>query len=140
MAYLEWVAWRRLAVMWSFDTAYEGDVYIYAMERKGFSEQAYLRFIHALMRLLHWPLFLLSVATSVMLLARWPSWTTGMEYRPLLVCVLAFVYFLVVLWLVAWLPRYTIPLRPISYVLACAMLSYLASFASIGSLRPAKPS
>jgi hypothetical protein len=129
-AYLKWNLGGRLLTMWSFHNAYNGDVYIYPMKRRGFQENRLLKSIHLVMRALHWPLFLLALAAPILLLVRWWRRTLPVDYRLLLIPALGFVYFLGVLSFLHWLPRYTIPVRPISYVLAAATLSWLSAYAS----------
>ena len=118
LAYLKWNLWGRIIVLWNFDNAYHGGAYFYAMKRRGFEQSFSLKFVHALMHFLHWPLFLLTVAGALTLLAKFTRGKLAEDSRILLVAALAFCYFLAVLSLVSWLPRYTIPVRPVSYVLA----------------------
>ncbi len=82
-----------------------------------------LRLVHGLMRALHWPLFALALSAPLLLWVRSRSHGFEVGQRALLVSVLAFGYLLGALWFVAWLPRYTIPARPLSYVLVAAALS-----------------
>jgi hypothetical protein len=123
--YLKWNLGGKQFLFWHWDNAYNGDVYIYPMIRKGFEENAFLRLIHRSMRSIHWPLYLLSLAAPVVFLIRWRRRTLSIEHRALLVPVLGFVYFLAVLSLVTWLPRHSFPARPFSYILASASLSWL---------------
>lgn len=123
--YLKWNSWGRLFLLWHWDNAYNGDTYIYPMIRKGFEENPFLKSIHRSMHSIHWPLYLLSLAAPVILLVGWRRKTLPIEQRTLLVPVLGFVYSLAVLSLLSWLPRYTIPARAFSYILASASLSWL---------------
>ncbi|MBW1786880.1 MAG: hypothetical protein JRK53_09745 [Deltaproteobacteria bacterium] len=128
LPYLRWNLWGRLRMLWHWDNAYNGDVYIYPMTRKGFEENGVLKGIYRSMRAMHWPLFMLSLAAPVVLFVKWRRKTLPIEQRMLLVPALAFVYFLGVLWMLwmlTWLPRYTIPARPLSYILAAASLCWL---------------
>ncbi|MEE9293776.1 MAG: hypothetical protein V3W34_02265, partial [Phycisphaerae bacterium] len=127
VAYLKWNLGARLFYLWHWDNAYDGDVYIYPMARKGFHENSFLGAIHGIMYGLHWPLFVLALAAPIVLLLRWWRGTSVVEQRLLFVPALVLVYFLGVLSLLSWLPRYTIPARPFSYILAAASLSWLAS-------------
>jgi ABC-type transport system involved in multi-copper enzyme maturation permease subunit len=106
--------------MWHFDNAYIGDVYIYPMLSSGFEENNGLKAVHALMRFLHWPLYVLSwIAVAMLVKIFWASGkatnTTSASFWPI---ALSFAVFLAALSIIAWLPRYTIPMRPVSYVLA----------------------
>jgi hypothetical protein len=118
-AYLNWNTWQRFYVMWNFDNAYNGDVYIYPMVKKGFEEKKVLSVIHYGMAQLHWPLFLLSVAAPFF----WERKKSPLQLsRKSIGCLIttgSFFYFMVVLFMLGrWLPRYTIPLRPLSYIMA----------------------
>ncbi len=121
-AYLRWNLGQKLYVLWHFDNAYNGDVYIYGMERKGFVEDVLLSVIHAGMRVLHWPLFALSCAAPLALFMRWRRAITREEERFLLIPILGFTYLVGLLFVLSWLPRYSIPARPFSYILASASL------------------
>ncbi len=126
VAYLKWNLGGKLLTMWSFDNSFSGDVYIYPMKRAGFRENKYLKAAHAIMRMLHWPLFVLALGAPILLLAQWWGPGVSLHNRPLLVPALGFAYFLGVLYLLSdWMPRYTIPARPFSYILAAATLSLL---------------
>jgi hypothetical protein len=128
-AYLKWNLGGKLLTLWSFDNAYNGDVYIYPMKRKGFEENRLLKIVHSSMRLLHWPLFALALLAPVLWIHQWRSGGLRVEQMALAIPILTFVYLLGALLLVSWLPRYTIPVRPLSYVLAAASLSQLTTLA-----------
>jgi hypothetical protein len=128
VVYLKWNLWGRLFLLWNWDNAYNGDVYIYPMIRKGFEDNLILKSVHRIMHVLHWLLYILSLAAPVILFLKWRRKTLAVEQRILLVPALAFIYFLGVLWLIAWLPRYTIPARPLSYILASTSLYLLFDF------------
>ncbi len=132
LRYIQWVLYGKLVTMWHWDDLFNGDVYIYPMLRKGFEENSHLKWVHGSMRAIHWPLFALSVGAIPMLWFRWRRKTLPVQERALLIPAMAFVYFLAVLWLISWITRYTIPVRPISYILASASLYWLWSY--IGSL------
>jgi hypothetical protein len=132
MAYIKWILVGKIVVSWHFDNTYNGDVYIYPMVRRGFDENAILYFTHAFMRAAHWPLFLMSIAAPVLLFVLWRRGALPARALPILIPALAFIYFLAVLWLLSWLPRYTIPVRPISYILAAYTLSLISTaFSSV---------
>ena len=122
IAYLKWNLVGKFVVSWHWDNAYNGDVYIYPMIRKGFHENPSLNLVHSIMHAGHWPLFLLSMAAPVVLFVQWRRKTMASAILPILVPALGFIYFIGVLWVLSWLPRYTIPVRPLSYVLAAYSL------------------
>jgi hypothetical protein len=92
------------------------------MNRKGFHENAFLKLIYNFMHACHWPLFLLSMAAPLVLFVQWRRKTLAAANLPILLPVLGFVYFIGVLWALSWIPRYTIPVRPLSYILAAYSL------------------
>lgn len=136
--YIQWNLWGRWFWMWHFDNAYNGDVNIYPMERSGFVVNPVLGGIHGAMRALHWPLYLLSLVGLVALVALWYKGRLGNEAKGLLIPAATFFYFLTALSIVTWLPRYTIPLRPLSYVLAAAALWGLYTWIKGGFKTPKK--
>ncbi len=127
IAYIEWNLVGKIVVLWHFDNAYNGDVYIYPMIRRGFVENELLQQIHAFMRAAHWPLFWLSLAAPLALFVLWRRGALPTQVLPILIPVLGFIYFLAVLWVLTWLPRYTIPVRPMSYILAAYTLSLITA-------------
>jgi hypothetical protein len=122
-AYLGWNLGGRFRVMWHWDTEYNGDVYIYPMKRRGFHENAWLRAQHSLARWLHWPLYGLALAALPLFGWRWRRGRLPPVGPALLVPALAFACLFVAVSAV-WMPRYSIPLRPLSFVLAAATLAW----------------
>jgi len=125
LAYLKWNFGGKLILMWRWDHLYYEDVYVYPMLRKGFHVNGFLMVIHKIMFLLHWPLYVLALAAPVIICAGWRRGTISPEWRMLLVPVLGFLYFLFILVFSSVNPRYAIPARPFSYILAAASLSWL---------------
>jgi hypothetical protein len=123
--YLKWNLGGKLYLLWHWDNAYNDDVYIYPMIRKGFEENIILKSIHRSMQLIHWPLYLLALAAPIFFLIQWRRNKLNMEQRIFLLPILGFLYFLFTLNLLSWLPRYTIPVRPLSYIMAGFCLSNL---------------
>ena len=126
-AYLKWNLGWRVYYLWHFDNSYAGDAYIYPMSRSGFTENAVLGFFHRTMRALHWPLFGLAAIAPLLLLSRLRHGLSTRD-RSLLMPLLGFAYFIGVLMVVSWLPRYSIPARPFSYILAAATLSWVVAW------------
>jgi hypothetical protein len=122
-SYLKWNLGGKLYLLWHWHNAYNGDVYIYPMIRKGFEENIILKSVHRGMRFIHWPLYLLALAAPIFFLIQWRRNKLNVEQRILLLPILGFLYFLFTLNVLAWLPRYTIPVRPLSYILAVFCLS-----------------
>lgn len=136
LPYLRWNTYGRLIVNWHFDNAYNGDVYLYPMLQKGFEENRLLQFIHRAMRLLHWPLLALAMVGLVILAVQTWRGTLVTEIRAAWLPALGLGYFIAVLTLLAWLPRYSIPARPFVYLLAMFCLATIArSFQSTQSFR-----
>ena len=76
-----------------------------------------------------WGVFALTLLAPVLWIHQWRSGGLRVEQMALVIPMLAFAYFLGALSLVSWLPRYSIPIRPLSYVLAAASLSQLTTLA-----------
>lgn len=128
ISYVTWNLGRlgNIFVTWCWHNKYHDDIYIYPMKRGGFHANLFLRLIYGTMRFFHWPLYLLTLVAPIMFYKHWRQGTLAVESRTLLVPVLGFVYFPLVLTLLSSnLPRYAIPARPFSYILAAASLSWL---------------
>jgi hypothetical protein len=127
LAYLKWNLVGKFVILWHWDNAYNGDVYIYPMIRRGFDEHQFLRLLHGIMKTFHWPVFALSMAAPVVLFVQWRNTALPATAYPVLIPVLGFVYFIAVLWVLSWLPRYTIPVRPLSFLIAAYSLSSITA-------------
>ena len=125
LTYLRWIAYGRFLTSWHFDNAYNGDVYIYPMFRRGFEEHVLLKLLHRTMHLLHWPLLAASLGGLVLLARRTWLGRLPCELRIAWLPALALIYFIAALSLLAWLPRYSIPARPLLYILAAYSLASL---------------
>ena len=124
LQYLTWNTYGRARTFWNFDNSYNGDVYIYPMNPKGFENNKLLRKIHRTFRILHWPLFFYALFALVYLILNLRRKAVPDSFKALLAPALVFIYFLGTLSLVYWLPRYSIPVRPVSYVLALGFLYF----------------
>ena len=117
-SHIKWYLGGKLAFMWQWDNIYVGDVYQYPMVKPGFHTNPRLHAIHTLMRWLHWPLYLLTLAAPIFLLVSWRGGLMKPEIVVLLPPLLMFLYFAGLLTLLMPLPRYAIPVRPVAYILA----------------------
>lgn len=125
LSYIGWNLWGKQVVLWHWDDLYNGDVYIYPMIREGFEENKFLKAIHRSMRLTHTPLFMAALLSLILFGFKWRRANVALDERLLLIPVLGFLYFLILLPLLSWAPRYTIPARPFSYILASASISWI---------------
>lgn len=125
MKYITWNLWDKFFTIYSWDNAYNEDVYIYPMKRKGFQEGQFLFPLHNLMKKLHIPILLLSVLGVVLLSIRWAKGTLPVPQRVMIIPAIMFVYFTSMLYFLSWLPRYTIPVRPFIYILATVAIVWL---------------
>lgn len=123
--YVKWNLLYKPYCIWAFNNAYTGDVYVYSMKNKGFENNFLLKIVHRLMYLAHWPLFVLSLSSTVMLLTKHIKGTISKKEEALLIPTTVFLYFWTVIYMVSWLPRYSIPARPVSYILASAFLAQI---------------
>lgn len=122
LSYMRWYLGGKVLFLWKWDNFYNGDVYQYPMVKKGFAVNATLSKIHRLMFFLHWPLYSFTLASPFLLFL---SRRYGGEHeKPLgpIVPLLSLVYFVGLFTLLVPLPRYGIPLRPFSYVMAMFFL------------------
>lgn len=120
--YLLWNCCARWFYAWHFDNAYNGDVNIYPMRVSAFDNDALLRALHTLMQWLHWPLFILALVAAALALRNLALGRSGDGEGVLAMLSLVFLGLFVATNTVFWLPRYSIPLRPLSYVLVVALL------------------
>lgn len=138
--YIGWYLGGKALYMWRWNNTYIGDVYQYPMIKKGFHTHPTLHFLHGLMRLLHWPLYFLALASPIVLLlnrylGRWKP-----DDMYLIPSLLLFLYFTVLLTIFVPLPRYAIPLRPFIYILAVSAISQVIRYAKfIAKNRPDSP-
>ena len=123
--YVLWDAWDKFVIMHSWDNAYYEGVYIYPMNRKGFETSKILFVLHKIMFNLHPILLFLSFFGIVLLFVRWFKRSLPNHQRALILPALMFVYLVLVLYFLSWLPRYTIPDLPFMFILAVATLAWL---------------
>ncbi|MEM1112377.1 MAG: hypothetical protein AAGI11_10765 [Pseudomonadota bacterium] len=127
-SYLLWNCCGRWVYSWHFDNVYNGGAEIYPMRKSAFIDNGLQRVLHDLMLWAHWPLYALAAAggffvvfTSLKQLLR------GRCSDAFLVSA-SFLGFVVALNIIHYLPRYTIPMRPLSYVLASLALYSFVSW------------
>ncbi|MBV1916003.1 MAG: glycosyltransferase family 39 protein [Pseudomonadales bacterium] len=108
-----------------------GDVFIYPIVQSPYLDNPVFKSLHRLMYWLHWPLIILSIAAC---LAAWiPQKILNIDLDkliPIRILSLLVLYFLAVHVVGAPFPRYSIPLRPINYILASWSLALLIRFIS----------
>ncbi|MEA3358826.1 MAG: glycosyltransferase family 39 protein [Thermodesulfobacteriota bacterium] len=131
-SFLKWYLGGKIFFMWHWDNIYNGDVYIYPMKRKGFQENYFLYSIYKAMRYIHWPLFILTLISPIIVLILWRYNKLPLRARMLFVPILVFAYTAGILTILQPLPRYSIPLRPFAYIMAIFSLSYLIQYFKIG--------
>ena len=121
--HLAWYLGGKALFMWRWDNLYMGDVYQYPMRRKGFEESALLAAIHSGMRALHAPLHWIAFASLFLvgaaILRRRADAFTALAVP--LIAVIA--YHMALLTVLMPVPRYSIPLRPLVYVLAAGAIT-----------------
>ena len=125
LSYLLWYLGGKQIYMWKWDNFYNGDVYQYPMKRRAFETHQGLRAVHSVMRYLHWPLYLLTLASPLFLFRIWRLGRAPPEIVTVLAPMLCVAYFLVFLTATLPLPRYAIPARPFSYLLAIFSLKQI---------------
>lgn len=110
--------WNMLAGMW--------DIYIYSVTASPYLSQPAYILSHKFMKLLHWPLVILALATTLLVwlpgFGKKLSGTTLFTARLLSLLML---YFIALHIVAAPFPRYSIPLRPVVYGLAIFLCSQI---------------
>lgn len=114
---------------WNIVAGY-GDVFIYPITRSPYLNNHIFKTLHQVMYWLHWPLIALSLFACG---AVWlPNKKLGMLPHTLIAIrtiSLLMLYFIAVHIVGAPFPRYSIPLRPVTYTLAFWSVSFLIQFA-----------
>ncbi|MFC1843655.1 hypothetical protein ACFLZ5_02575 [Thermodesulfobacteriota bacterium] len=124
--HLKWYLGGKIIYYWRWDNFYNGDVYQYPMQRKGFDENVLLKGIHKVMKVLHWPIFVLTLMGIVAVFIRPFVLKKNLDEDYLVVVpALVFLYFAVLFTILIPLPRYSIPVRPFSYILAVYAIKVL---------------
>lgn len=107
-----------------------GDIYIYPLIESPYFEKNTFIYSRALMHVLHWPLVIISLLACVLV------WIPGVKCRVSETAVfisrllaLLILYFCLLHIIAAPFPRYSVPLRPVTYGMALYLL-YLGSLCS----------
>lgn len=118
--YLNWYLFGKLEMMLSWDmVAGAGDIFVYPVEYSPYQDRMLFRATHALMKMLHPVLMILSLLALV-LIVFFNRIGPERHARNVSLTVLGslLLYFIALHVAVTPLPRYMIPLRPVSYGLA----------------------
>ena len=108
-----------------------GDVFIYPIVQSPYLSNPVFKSLHKLMYWLHWPIIILSLFACF--IAWLPQKTLNIALAklvPIRILSLLVLYFIAVHVVGAPFPRYSIPLRPINYLMATWSLALLITFAS----------
>ena len=135
MRYLRWYLVGKPVMLFSWDIVVGmGDVFIYPVSRSPFHESGLFRVIHRVMRVLHWPIVVIAITSSMLV---WLPSAQRVLSREALIASrftsLLLLYFVLVHIAGTPLPRYAIPLRPFIYgmgVLSLSMSFHLAKQAT----------
>ncbi|MDH4316982.1 MAG: hypothetical protein OEV64_01205 [Desulfobulbaceae bacterium] len=126
--YIAWNLWGKYLTFWNWDNIYVGDVFIYPMTRTGFEEIRFHSFIHKLMHTIHILLYTLSLSGLILFLVLWSRSSLIFPEQGLAVSVSGFIYFHCICTVNAFYPRYSIPVRPFSYIVAAFMLTWTIKY------------
>ena len=120
---LAWYLGGKALFLWRWDNLYNGGVYQYPMIRKGFDANAPLRAIRSVMHGLHWPLHVLALLSLPVLLIDWRRGRVTDFDRVALPLLVVIFYHVALLSVFMPVPRYSIPLRPLVFVLAAGVMA-----------------
>ncbi len=120
--YIAWNLGGKAISMWTITSPYTQQIYIYPNDDDPFNNPQYssIEKIFKISKIIHWPLYLLSFLGIILSLSkRFQEKIFDKNDKTFLMVVLSFLSFYFTLYIIsAWLPRYTIPLRPFSYIFA----------------------
>lgn len=129
MAYIKWNLGGKLIEMWEINSPYQQEIYLFPMIKRPFHNNGpiILKFIYNAMSILHWPLFLLTWVGLVLYLNRLFRRRLKKHEYYILIPLLTFIYLIGTIYLTTAgsVSRYTIPARPVSYILAMIPLILL---------------
>ncbi|MBT7696742.1 MAG: hypothetical protein HN737_04955 [Desulfobacterales bacterium] len=119
MKYLNWYIAGKPAMFWSWDVlqGYE-DVYIYPVKNSLFKTSAFAGAIHKVMKILHPILIIMTMAgfAGLVLISKSGGSTSQISVDIGLLVISLLFYFTAIHTILAPLPRYSIPLRPMLYL------------------------
>uniref|UniRef100_UPI004055A113 ArnT family glycosyltransferase n=1 Tax=Candidatus Electrothrix sp. TaxID=2170559 RepID=UPI004055A113 len=119
LKYLSWYLYGKQLFLWKWDNIYIGDVYQYPMIKKGFDQSLTLAVVHRIMYIFHWPLYCLFLFGILILCRRNLCGNfKGTDHYFLTIPLFIMVYYMGIFTILVPLPRYGIPLRPFSYLIA----------------------
>lgn len=135
--YIKWYLGGKIIYSWKWDLITgDHDVYIYPMFSSGFRSSKILQPIHAAMKNMHSPLALLALFGCIMFAIKWRRDGEMNATPALMLSIMIIIYHALQTTVMLPEPRYTIPLRPICYLLASAFLA--SSFYKIKELVPVR--
>ncbi|HOW74829.1 MAG TPA: glycosyltransferase family 39 protein [Candidatus Competibacteraceae bacterium] len=118
--YFEWYLWGKTATVFSWSIlAGMGDVFVYPVIKTPYVDLSYFKSTHEFMRFTHEPLMILSLVGVI--LAWLPAKIAPVSHKAQWVgrfLALFILYFMILHILGAPFPRYSIPIRPVTYSMA----------------------
>lgn len=128
--HLKWYLLNKPITLFSWNIiAGIGDVFVYPIIKSPYFDQPMYIKLHQIMYYLHWPLIILSLcAVSLVWLWRKILYMSDSRLVAIRVLSLLILYILMIHMLGSPFPRYSIPFRPISYILALWLFGWLIKF------------
>ena len=124
--YFKWYIWGKLTTVFSWDIiAGMGDIFIYPVIKTPYSDNLLFQITRFTMMLIHPLLIALSFIGTLL------AWLSITKYLPsnflwtLRLLSLLMLYFIILHIIGAPYPRYSIPMRPITYGMAVVVLAWL---------------
>ena len=125
LTHLRWFLLGNPLTLFSWSTIQGvGEIFIYPPLRSPYFSEPLFRFTAAVMKALHAPLMFLSVV-GVAFTVRQPNMPDSHQLFVLRALALLMMYFVAIHIVVAPFPRYSIPLRPLSYLFAVFAISVI---------------
>jgi hypothetical protein len=131
LKHLKWFILKKPVAFWAWNLVQGGDVFSYSISKSPYFSNKYFQWTHQLMRNLHWPIVL---SCFLGCLAAWlPLTVVNLSEKSIIIARFTstiLIYFTLVHMIVVPLPRYSIPLRPFMYGMACYTPYLLIVFAN----------
>lgn len=122
MEYISWALIGKLVTMWNINGTYTNEIYIYPMISRPYQDKespTTLKAIYKTGIIFHWPLFILSILGVIFSFLKIFQKKLQSKDNSFIIIQASFLYFIITLYVIsAWLPRYTIPIRHLSYLFA----------------------